>query len=135
MEHKCYGPYEKYVKRPLDCFLAAVTLIALSPVTGITALIEKSQIGSPVFFSQECSGLIDPKTGKERIFRLYKFRSMTNEKDTEGNLLPDGKRLTKVRKVIRAVSIDGCIIIGENTGILENKGFCEASPILSQTIC
>jgi lipopolysaccharide/colanic/teichoic acid biosynthesis glycosyltransferase len=106
MEHKCYGPYERYVKRPLDCFLALVALIVFSPIIGITALIVKIKIGSPVFFSQERPGLIDPKTGKERIFRLYKFRSMTNEKDTEGNLLPDEKRLTKVGKVIRAASID-----------------------------
>lgn len=106
MEHKCYGPYERYVKRPLDCFLASVALIVFSPVIGITALIVKIKIGSPVFFSQERPGLIDPKTGKERIFRLYKFRSMTNEKDTEGNLLPDEKRLTKVGKAIRAASID-----------------------------
>ena len=106
MEHECYGPYERYVKRPLDCFLALVALIVFSPIIGITALIVKIKIGSPVFFSQERPGLIDPKTGKERIFRLYKFRSMTNEKDTEGNLLPDEKRLTKVGKVIRAASID-----------------------------
>lgn len=106
MEHKCYGPYERYVKRPLDCFLALVALIVFSPIIGITALIVKIKIGSPVFFSQERPGLIDPKTGKERIFRLYKFRSMTNEKDTEGNLLPDEKRLTKVGKAIRAASID-----------------------------
>ena len=106
MEHKCYGPYERYVKRPLDCFLALVALVVFSPIIGITALIVKIKIGSPVFFSQERPGLIDPKTGKERIFRLYKFRSMTNEKDTEGNLLPDEKRLTKVGKVIRAASID-----------------------------
>ncbi len=106
MEHECYGPYERYVKRPLDCFLALVALIVFSPIIGITALIVKIKIGSPVFFSQERPGLIDPKTGKERIFRLYKFRSMTNEKDTEGNLLPDEKRLTKVGKAIRAASID-----------------------------
>ena len=106
MEHKCYGPYERYVKRPLDCFLALVALIVFSPIIGITALIVKIKIGSPVFFSQERPGLIDPKTGKERIFRLYKFRSMTNEQDTEGNLLPDEKRLTKVGKAIRAASID-----------------------------
>lgn len=106
MEHTYFGSYEKYIKRPLDCFLATVALIVLSPLIGITALIVKTRIGSPVFFLQERPGRIDSKTGKEKVFGLYKFRSMTNEKDTEGNLLPDEKRLTKVGKVIRAASID-----------------------------
>ena len=52
MEHECYGPYERYVKRPLDCFLASVALIVFSPVIGITALIVKIKIGSPVFFTR-----------------------------------------------------------------------------------
>ena len=86
-KHMPYGPYEKYIKRPLDCFLATCALIVLSPVILITAILVKVKLGSPVIFTQE-------RPGKdERIFRLYKFRTMTAERDEKGNLLPDAARL------------------------------------------
>lgn len=99
-EHKPYGPYEKYFKRPLDVFLSGVALIVLSPVMGITALLVKKKLGSPVIFTQD-------RPGKdEKIFKLYKFRSMTDERDRDGKLLPDNVRLTKFGRSIRALSLD-----------------------------
>jgi len=100
------GLYERYLKRPLDLVLASCAAVVLSPVIGITAVLVKSRIGSPVLFFQERPGLIDPKTGKERIFRLYKFRSMTNERDANGDLLPDEDRMTKFGKTLRSTSLD-----------------------------
>lgn len=100
MNHKPYGPYEKYIKRPLDCFLAAGALVVLSPVMGVTALAVRRNLGTPVIFSQD-------RPGKdEKIFKLYKFRSMTDERDTDGELLPDEIRLTPFGKFLRSTSLD-----------------------------
>ena len=100
MNHKPYGSYEKYVKRPLDCVLATGALIVLSPVMGATALIVKHKLGSPVIFKQE-------RPGKdEKIFKLYKFRTMTDERDAGGNILPDGERLTQLGRFLRSTSLD-----------------------------
>ena len=106
MAHQYYGPYEKYFKRPLDLVLASCGLVILSPVIGVTAVLVKKKLGSPVIFSQERPGKIDPKTGQEKIFKLYKFRSMTDQKDENGNLLPDAERLTAFGKTLRATSLD-----------------------------
>ena len=100
------GIYERFIKRPLDCFLSCGATIVLSPV--ILYLIIAGAInmkGNP-FFTQERPGLIDPESGHERIFRLIKFRSMTNEKDADGNLLPDEKRLKSYGKRLRSSSLD-----------------------------
>ncbi len=100
MQHKPYGFYEKFVKRPLDCLLAVFALIVLSPVLLMTALLVRVKLGSPVLFSQE-------RPGKdEEIFRLYKFRTMTDQKDAAGNLLPDDVRLTSFGRKLRAASLD-----------------------------
>ncbi len=106
MGHKPYGPYEKYVKRPLDCLLAICALIVLSPIMGITAILVRIKLGSPVLFSQERPGMIDPKTEKEKIFRMYKFRTMTDECDENGEILPDDVRLTSFGKTLRSTSLD-----------------------------
>ncbi len=100
MQHKPYGPYEKYIKRPQDFLCALAALIVLSPVMLITALLVRIKLGSPVLFTQDRPG----KDGK--IFKLYKFRSMTDEKDENGNLLPDDVRLTTFGKKLRATSLD-----------------------------
>lgn len=98
--HVPYGAYEKYIKRPLDAFLSTGALIVLSPVMGVTALLVKKKLGSPVIFTQE-------RPGKdERIFKLYKFRSMTDERDENGKLLPDDVRLTKFGRILRSASLD-----------------------------
>lgn len=100
------GIYERFIKRPLDCFLSCGATIALSPV--LLYLIVAGAInmkGNP-FFTQDRPGRIDPRTGKERVFKLIKFRSMTNEKDADGNLLPDDQRLKSYGKRLRASSLD-----------------------------
>lgn len=98
--------YAKYVKRLLDVILSGAAMIVLLPVYIAVAIAVRLKLGSPVIFSQERPGKIDPKTGKERIFRLYKFRSMTNETDEKGVLLPKEKRLTHFGKKLRATSLD-----------------------------
>ncbi len=105
MAHK-KGFYEKYIKRPQDFVLASAALVVLSPVMAVTAALVKAKLGSPVIFTQERPGMIDPKTGKEKIFKLYKFRTMTDERDENGELLPDDVRLTKFGKTLRSTSLD-----------------------------
>ena len=94
------GFYEKFIKRPQDAFLSTGALIVFSPILFITAILVRTKLGSPVLFTQERPG----KNGK--IFRLYKFRTMTDEKDEEGNLLPDEKRLPDFGKKLRSTSLD-----------------------------
>ena len=106
MPHTYYGPYERFIKRPLDCFLASCAFVVLSPVMGITALLVRSKLGSPVLFNQDRPGMIDPKTGKEKIFKLHKFRTMTDALDENGELLPDEVRLTRFGKFLRSTSLD-----------------------------
>lgn len=106
MPHKPHGPYEKYIKRPLDCILASLAIIVLSPLMLVIAILVRIKHGSPVLFGQERPGMIDPKTGKEKIFMLHKFRTMTNNKDEDGNLLPDEERLTRFGKALRSSSLD-----------------------------
>lgn len=94
------GFYEKYIKRPQDFVCALTATIMLSPVIAVTAVLVRKKLGSPVLFSQERPGL----NGK--TFKLYKFRSMTNEKDEQGNLLSDEIRLTPFGRKLRATSLD-----------------------------
>lgn len=98
--------YNKIIKRFLDILLSGAAIICLSPVFFVVAILIKINLGAPVLFTQERPGLIDPKTGKEKIFKLYKFRSMTNETDENGELLPKEKRLTKFGKKLRSTSLD-----------------------------
>lgn len=92
--------YKKYIKRFLDIIISLVALIILSPVMLIVAILVRVKLGSPVIFRQE-------RPGKdEKIFKLYKFRSMSDKKDENGKLLPDSERLTKFGKVLRATSLD-----------------------------
>ena len=100
MQHKPYGPYEHYIKRPLDCILSLIAIIILSPIIAVTALLVKIKLGSPIIFRQERPGK------NEKIFSIFKFRSMTDERDENGNLLPDDVRLTKFGKFLRATSLD-----------------------------
>ena len=99
MAHK-KGFYEKYIKRSQDFLCALLATIVLSPVMLITALLVRIKLGSPVLFTQERPGL----NGK--IFKLYKFRTMTDKKDEKGNLLPDDKRMTSFGRKLRATSLD-----------------------------
>ncbi len=96
----------KFIKRALDAFCALIGLLVLSPVFLILIIAVKTKLGSPVLFTQERPGKIDPKTGKEKIFKLYKFRTMTDERDENGELLPDEIRLTKFGQLLRNTSLD-----------------------------
>lgn len=100
LEHTPYGPYERWVKRPLDAVLSLIALILLSPVLLITAILVRTRLGSPVIFTQERPG----RDGK--VFRLCKFRSMSNARDRDGNLLPDEQRITRFGRALRASSLD-----------------------------
>ena len=100
MQHKPYGPYERFIKRPLDCLLSSLALIILSPIMLITAILVRTKLGAPILFSQERPGL------HEKIFKIYKFRTMTDKRDADGNLLPDAERLTKFGKILRSTSLD-----------------------------
>ncbi|SEH64531.1 Sugar transferase involved in LPS biosynthesis (colanic, teichoic acid) [Ruminococcus flavefaciens] len=100
------GIYERFIKRPLDCFLSCGAAIVLSPVLLYLIIAGAINMKGNPFFTQDRPGRIDPITGKERIFKLIKFRSMTNEKDENGNLLPDEKRLKLYGKKLRASSLD-----------------------------
>lgn len=100
LSHKPYGIYERFIKRPLDCFLSTGALIVLSPVLAVTALLVRIKLGSPVLFTQDRPGR------NEKIFKLYKFRTMTDKRDENGDLLPDDVRLTKFGKALRATSLD-----------------------------
>lgn len=92
--------YEKYGKRIQDVILSFVALIILFPVLIILYVLIRYKLGSPVFFTQDRPG----KNGK--IFRLYKFRTMTDEKGLNGELLPDDQRLTSFGKILRSTSLD-----------------------------
>lgn len=106
------GIYEKYIKRPLDFTLSLGAIILLSPVLLVIAILVRVKLGSPIIFKQARPGL------NAQIFNMYKFRTMTDEKDQNGNLLPDEKRLTKFGKFLRSTSLDElpelfCILKGE----------------------
>lgn len=100
------GFYERFIKRPQDFLCALLALIILSPVILITAILVRVKLGSPVIFKQKRPGRIDRKSGEEKIFTLYKFRSMTDKRDEKGELLPDEVRLTRFGKILRSTSLD-----------------------------
>lgn len=98
--------YERYIKRILDIICASLALIVFGWLYILIAILVRIKLGSPVLFKQERPGKIDPKTGKETTFYLYKFRSMTDAKDENGNYLPDDVRLTKFGRLLRSTSLD-----------------------------
>lgn len=100
MKHKSYGPYEAYLKRPLDFIISLLAIVFLSWLYLILAILVRIKLGSPVLFTQN-------RPGKdEKIFKLYKFRTMTNERDDKGELLSDDLRLTRFGKILRSTSLD-----------------------------
>lgn len=92
--------YQKVIKRLLDIIISAVALIILSPILLIVAILVRCKLGSPIIFHQQRPGY------HEKIFGLCKFRTMTDERDEKGELLPDAQRLTKFGKMLRATSLD-----------------------------
>lgn len=100
MHHRPYGPYERFFKRPLDLLCGLAAVLVFWWLYLILALLVRVKLGSPVLFAQE-------RPGKdEKIFTLYKFRTMTDARDEHGNLLPDEVRLTRFGKLLRATSLD-----------------------------
>ena len=100
------GFYEKCIKRLLDIICSLLAIIIFSWLYIIIAIIVRIKMGSPVLFKQPRPGMIDPRTGKERIFDMYKFRTMSDARDENGNLLPDEIRLGKFGRALRATSLD-----------------------------
>jgi lipopolysaccharide/colanic/teichoic acid biosynthesis glycosyltransferase len=98
--HKPYGIYEKFFKRPLDIICSLLAIIVFSWLYIIIAILVRVKLGSPILFKQERPGK------NEKIFKLYKFRTMTDERDENGKLLPDDVRLTKFGKFLRSTSLD-----------------------------
>ena len=100
------GFYEKYIKRLLDIICSLLAMIVFSWLYLIIAIVVRVKMGKPVIFKQPRPGMIDPKTGSERIFDMYKFRTMTDERDKAGELLPDEQRLPHFGKILRSTSLD-----------------------------
>ena len=99
-KHKPYGLYERFFKRALDIFCSLMALLVFWWLYVIVAILVRVKLGSPVLFTQD-------RPGKdEKIFKLYKFRTMTDARDEKGNLLPDDVRLTKFGKLLRSTSLD-----------------------------
>lgn len=92
--------YQKFIKRLLDIVFSSIGLILLSPIMLVVAILVKINLGSPIIFKQERAGL------HGKVFTLYKFRSMTNDVDERGELLPKEKRLTRFGKILRSTSLD-----------------------------
>jgi lipopolysaccharide/colanic/teichoic acid biosynthesis glycosyltransferase len=99
-KHKVKGPYEAFVKRLFDILISFLVILLFSWLYLILAIVVRVHLGSPVIFTQERPG----KNGK--IFKMYKFRSMSNARDEKGELLPDWKRLNKFGKILRSTSLD-----------------------------
>ena len=100
MSHKAYGPYERFFKRPLDFICGLLAIIVFGWLYIIVAILVRIKLGSPVLFTQDRPGR------DEKIFKLYKFRTMTDQRDQNGELLPDEVRLTKFGKFLRSTSLD-----------------------------
>ncbi|KMY51046.1 sugar transferase [Peribacillus loiseleuriae] len=94
------GIYREFIKRPMDFILSLLAIIVLSPVFLVVAILVRTKLGSPVLFKQKRPGM------NEKIFMMYKFRTMTDERDENGELLPDSVRLTKFGKLLRSTSLD-----------------------------
>ena len=99
-KHRIKGPYEAFFKRLIDIVASTFVVILFCWLYIILALIVRINLGSPILFSQDRPG----KNGK--IFKLYKFRSMSDKRDEKGNLLPDKQRLNKFGRILRSTSLD-----------------------------
>ncbi|MBR5093668.1 MAG: sugar transferase [Oscillospiraceae bacterium] len=100
LEQKVKGPYEAYIKRSLDIVISVLVIILFSWLYLILAIVVRLNLGSPVLFTQDRPG----KDGK--IFKMYKFRSMSDKRDENGELLPDKQRLNKFGRILRSTSLD-----------------------------
>src|SRR5699024_204205 len=92
--------YQKYIKRFLDIYFSLILIVALFPLMIVIGILVRTRLGSPIIFKQERVGL------NNKVFKLYKFRSMTNATDENGELLPNKQRLTKFGRILRSTSMD-----------------------------
>lgn len=106
METVKRGPYALFFKRLIDVVASLLVILFFFWLYAIIAILVRIKLGSPVLFKQERPGKIDPNTGKEKVFRLYKFRTMTDARDENGELLPDDVRLTPFGAWLRRTSMD-----------------------------
>ena len=106
MAQRKRGFYEKYIKRALDIVCALLALIVFSWLYLLIAIAVRIKLGKPVLFKQPRPGMIDPKTGQERIFDMYKFRTMSDARNERGELLPDEQRLDRFGRFLRITSLD-----------------------------
>ncbi|MEK4129096.1 sugar transferase [Solibacillus sp. FSL W8-0474] len=100
MKNSKGGIYRRFVKRPMDFLLSLIAIVVLSPILIVVAILVRTKLGSPILFKQQRPGL------NEKIFMMYKFRTMTDERDNNGELLPDHIRLTKFGRFLRSTSLD-----------------------------
>jgi hypothetical protein len=116
--------YRKYFKRPLDIVLSIIAIVILFPAFLIIGLLVMIKLGSPIIYKTK-------RVGKdEKIFTMYKFRSMTNERDSNGNLLPDELRITKFGSILRSTSLDEIIsILAEYSVVTDKKLYEEMYPV------
>ena len=105
-KHKIKGPYEAFIKRAIDIAISVIVMVLFSWLYIIIALLVYMKLGNPVIFAQDRPGRINLKNGRERIFKLYKFRSMINKYDKNGELLPGKDRMTPFGAKLRATSLD-----------------------------
>ncbi len=131
--------YKKYGKRALDILFALLALVILSPLLLVVALLVKLKLGSPIIFSQE-------RPGKDnKIFKIYKFRTMTNQTDAQGNLLPDEQRLTRFGAFLRKTSLDelpelvnilkgDMSLVGPRPQLIKDMAFFNAKIAKRQTV-
>lgn len=133
------GIYRRYIKRPIDFILSLCAVIVLSPVLLVVAVLVRVKLGSPVIFKQKRPGL------NERIFTLYKFRTMTDERDENGELLPDEIRLTRFGRLLRSTSLDelpelfnilkgDMSIVGPRPQLIKDLVFMSPEQRLRQTV-
>lgn len=105
LERKC-SFYERHIKRLVDIICSLVAIVVFGWLYIIVAIMVRVKLGKPVLFKQPRPGKIDPQTGQEKVFYMYKFRSMSDERDEKGKLLPDEVRLGTFGKALRATSLD-----------------------------
>ena len=134
MKNKTQGLYNRYIKRVLDLLFSLISLILLSPLLLLLIVLGTVFMRGNPFFVQPRPGIIDAKTGRETIFHLVKFRSMSNKKDSSGNLLPDAVRLNAYGRFLRKTSLDelpqlfnvlsgSCALVGPRAQLVRDMTF------------
>ena len=106
LQYRRISFYEKYIKRIFDIICSVLAITVFWWIYVIIAILVRIKLGSPILFTQYRPGIIDQRTGKEKIFKLYKFRTMIDKRDSNGELLPDNLRMTKFGAWLRSTSLD-----------------------------